>query len=302
MERRQRVLVYALLAGCAASLTAYRFTGVGTPGASSPTAPAMATIVVAKREIPAGFLLTADQVEVRKVPQGAKAEGALSGLAEMDGRYSRDRLLAGEQVVAGRLLDRGQAFSLPVTIPIGKRALTVACNEVTGVAGFVKPGDYVDVLGTFDAETMGQPVTLTVLQGLQVLAISQEMKKVESEAAKLYTSATLAVTLEQAQKLTLAEEKGRLRLLLRPPGVEPSEVRDVTTPAQLVPANGGKQLRTVISPDAAAAPRVAARPRALARRVVTVTSVSSAQAKEVSAFSVEIIRGVARETVLVSKL
>src|SRR5690606_36281457 len=104
---------------------------------------------------------------------------------------------------------------LTFSIPPDKRAVSVGVNEVIGVAGFVKPGDRVDVLATFDRNFSGQDMTTTILQDVQVLATAQETES-DPEKAEVTTTVTLAVSLDEAERLTLAEERGTLRLVLRP--------------------------------------------------------------------------------------
>jgi len=125
------------------------------------------------------------------------------------------------------LLEKGQKYSLSFIIPEGMRAMTIAIDEIKGVAGFVKAGERVDVVGTFE---LGELHTAwTIIQDAEVLAMAQDMgepvkteksdkngNKVRKDSAKVGASVTLAITPQQAQQLALAEELGVLRLVLRP--------------------------------------------------------------------------------------
>lgn len=296
VDKRKKLMLSALLAGCLAMLAAYKWTGNSGEEAVQATELALANVLVAKEEIAVGVALGADNVAVQQTVPEAITEGALTSLSQAQGRYARERILQGEQLVPGRLLDKGQTYALPVNIPPGKRAVSIGVNEVIGVAGFIKPGDFVDVLGTFDEHMVGRPVTATVLQKVQVLAISQEMTKEDSTPAKVSTSATLAVSLEQAQRLTLAEERGRLRLVLRPPQGAEVSGKNVTTPDELIPGMTKVKLDTPQQKEKASAgvPQVNSVP------IIPIRETMPADSARDTVF-VEVIRGVEKETLELDK-
>jgi pilus assembly protein CpaB len=109
----------------------------------------------------------------------------------------------------------GARGGLPAKIPEDMRAMTIAVNEVKGVAGFVLPGDFVDVLHT---TTVGRrdnkPVTRVLKQNVQVLGVDQLSSEKENEP-KVVNAVTLLVTQRDGQRLTLAQKMGELNLLLR---------------------------------------------------------------------------------------
>ncbi|MBI6546150.1 MAG: Flp pilus assembly protein CpaB [Cyanobacteria bacterium NC_groundwater_1444_Ag_S-0.65um_54_12] len=197
------------------------------------TAEPLVPVLLVREYVPAGSRLLASQFMLAKRPTAYVPAGALSELASATGRIASSDLLAGELLLAGRLYppdhDVAKA-SLPV--PPGKRAVTVAVDEVIGVAGFVMPGSLVDVLGTMDIA--GQATTQLLLQKIQVLAIAQDAKKKEDPEAKVVTSATLAVTPRQAQILILAADRGKIRLAMR--GADESAAVNLSpiTPAMLL--------------------------------------------------------------------
>jgi pilus assembly protein CpaB len=174
-------------------------------------------VVVAQKEMRPKSTLTASMLAVREVPRAQANPDALHTVDEAVGRLVKENMLAGEQVLGSRLYARDEKPGLTFAIPPGKRAVSVAVNEVIGVAGFIKPGDHVDVLSTFDEEVVGKTVTVTVLQDVEVLAISQLMEDKDPNA-QVATTATLSLSLDEAEKITLAEERGKLRLVLRPAG------------------------------------------------------------------------------------
>lgn len=131
-----------------------------------------------------------------------------------------------------RLLPKGTVPGLSYNIPEDKRAVTVAVNEVIGVAGFIKPGDKVDVIATF---AFDPPQSTTILQNVTVLAIAQEMQSDAEQKAKLSTSVTFALSPSQAERLVLAESLGEIRLALRPPQAVGIASAKGTTAHDIVP-------------------------------------------------------------------
>ena len=185
-------------------------------------------VVVAKVDISAKTRITPEMVQVTKVPAPYLQPGGVQEAKEVIGMLSREAIVAGEQITARRLLVEGKSAGFTGLIPLDKRAITIGVNEVTGVAGFVKAGDYVDVVVTFEKNTAGDNVSQLALQNLLVLAANRETEggtgasepintnsKDKKEVIKTAT-VTLAVTPDEVAKLTLSEDKGKVRLVLRP--------------------------------------------------------------------------------------
>jgi len=200
-------------------------------------------VMVAKVEIPPKTKITPDMVQEIKVPAEYLQPGAVSSLNNVVGIISRERILSGEQITERRLVLEGKAVGFTGVIPRDKRAITVAVNEITGVAGFVKAGDYIDLVVTFDGGTVGDHVSQVLLQNILVLASNRETEEgvtqtTNSSAPKepvKATTVTLAVTPDEAAKITLAEEKGKIRLALRPYlPINGIVVANAVTPTDLV--------------------------------------------------------------------
>ncbi|MDD4334525.1 MAG: Flp pilus assembly protein CpaB [Desulfotomaculaceae bacterium] len=184
-------------------------------------------VVVARQQIPAKTQISAQMIELKDVPAKYVHERAAVDAREAVGKITRSEILPGEQVLRDRLVkDKESGDGLALQIPPGKRAMTVAVNEVSGLAGLVRPGDRVDVLGTFDLQgAVGQEkssITTLLIQNIDVLSIDQSTGPAgesSQDGKKTTTSArtiTLSVTPEQAQPLALCSEKGTIRLALRP--------------------------------------------------------------------------------------
>ncbi|MDR3562943.1 MAG: Flp pilus assembly protein CpaB [Negativicutes bacterium] len=179
-------------------------------------------VIVAKVDIPPKTVITPEMVQESSVPAEYIQPGAIVTMAEVVGVTSREQIVAGEQITQRRLAIPGQSRGFAGMIPNDKRAMTLSVTDVTGVAGFVKAGDYVDVLVTFDTNTVGENVSQIILQNMLVLAVDRETDAGQADAAKdkkeaaSKTAVTLAVTPEEAAKLAVADEKGKIRMALRP--------------------------------------------------------------------------------------
>lgn len=177
-------------------------------------------VVVAKVDIPPKTRVTAEMVRISMVPAEYLQPGAMVELTKVVGVIAREQVLTGEQVTQRRLLLEAKSAGLSGLIPRDKRAVSVAVTEVSGVAGLVKPGDYVDVIVTFDTNTVGEHVSQIFLQNIRVLAANRETEAVTGESGKKEASkmmtVTLAVSPAEATRLAVADEKGKIRLAMRP--------------------------------------------------------------------------------------
>jgi pilus assembly protein CpaB len=190
------------------------------------------------------------------IPAGAVHPQAARRIEDVANRVAVTPIFAGEQVLTPKLATPGVSVGLSYVLPKDKRAMTIAVNEVVGVAGFVFPGDHVDVVGTVRGEG-GDDLNMTkiVLQNVEVLAIAQKVDQKPGEDPRVTTSATLAVTPDQAESLAQIDNYGRVRLALRPHGV----TENVRT--------SGKTIANVLGrASAAPAKPAAARPAPAPRR------------------------------------
>jgi pilus assembly protein CpaB len=179
-------------------------------------------VVVAKTNIPAKIRVSHEMVQELRVPPQYIQPGAMRIVPKAVGTMTREAIITGEQLTERRLLLDGTYAGFSSVIPAGKRAITVATTDVTGVGGLLKAGDYVDVLVTFDEQTVGDFVTKIVMQNIAVLSVNRDSldnddgkKDVSKDLVKV-ANVTLAVSPEDAARITLAEEKGKVRFALRP--------------------------------------------------------------------------------------
>ena len=220
MKKAQRLLVASAL-GLATSGAFFYY--VNSSATEADAGVPAGTVLVAIAPIPANSKVTPDQVKVESRPVAFIPQGAALTPEEIVGRVSKAELYPGEAVIDAKFYPLGQEASMVLPVPPGKRAVTVAVDEVVGVAGFVQPGSLVDVVGTLDIDN--QPVSKVLLQKIQVLAIAQDYEKKEEQEAKVVSSATLAVTPQESEVLILAADRGKIRLAMR----SANEAEDVKT-------------------------------------------------------------------------
>ena len=216
VSKKSLLLVAVALSGLFAFML-YRY--LNTPTASE-------MVIVAKTDIAPKTTITDDMIKEVSVPKDYIQPNALKDKKKVVGSITRETVISGEQITARRLVIAGKSSGFTGIIPKDKRAMTVAVTEETGVAGFPKPGDYVDVVVTFDQQELGEPVSQIILQNLQVLATNHEIEggeavvpataKVSGAPTSKTNTVTLAVNPQEATQLALSDEKGKVRLALRP--------------------------------------------------------------------------------------
>ncbi len=174
-------------------------------------------VVVAAKEIVAGSVLNKDLVKVVDWPRANLVAGAISEPGKLDGRVIRHPLIAGEVILEGKLAPMGTLGGLAGIIQNDKRAVTVKVDEASGVAGFVMPGNRIDILLTMDKnEFKDDPITKSVLQNILVLGKGQDIEQPKTgEKPKIVPTVTLEVTPEEGERLALAAKEGFITLALR---------------------------------------------------------------------------------------
>lgn len=181
----------------------------------------LGNVVVAKVEIPLGARIALEQLTLASMPNGSAPEGAFRKVDEVVGRVAITPIGVKEPVTTLKLAPEGVEGGLSAVIPEGYRAMTVKVDDVVGVSGFVMPGSYVDVVAVIvpptaqSAQTAG-PISKIVLQHIKVLASGPKLDSPENQREPTSVKAvTLQVTPEQAEKLVLAANEGKLQLVMR---------------------------------------------------------------------------------------
>jgi pilus assembly protein CpaB len=186
-----------------------------------PPQPAVATrtVVVATAPLRFGMPLSAQNTREVAWPQDAIPNGSFGSIKDaLSGgkRIVLAAIEANEPVLRAKVTGPGQRATLSAVIDPGRRAVTIRVNDVEGVAGFVLPGDRVDVLLTRQLEK-GAGNTDVVLQNVKVLAVDQ-LADDSTDRPALAKAVTLEVDTPGAQKLSLASSIGSLSLSLRKAG------------------------------------------------------------------------------------
>jgi pilus assembly protein CpaB len=174
------------------------------------------TIVVATTPLAFGVTITEDKVAeipwaANTLPQGAFA--SKQDLLKDGRRVVLTPVERNEPVLRSKITAPGQRGSLSAILEEGKRAVTVRVDDVRGVAGFILPGDRVDI-ALIRSENNGQSYSDLILQQVKVLAIDQIANE-RTEQPTVAKAVTLEVTADEAQKVILATNIGKLSLILR---------------------------------------------------------------------------------------
>ncbi len=191
------------------------------------------TIVVAAAPLAFGTQLSPENVKEIPWSTSALPEGAFPTTQALlsDGRRMALASIArNEPVMQSKITAPGQRAALSAMLDPGKRAVTVRVDDVRGVAGFIQPGDRVDVvLIRAEAQSRSKEgYSDVILQSAKVLAIDQITGE-RPEQPTIAKAVTLEVSAEDAQKILLATDIGRLSLILRQPAEANTEpVRRVT--------------------------------------------------------------------------
>jgi pilus assembly protein CpaB len=182
-------------------------------------------------------------------PEGALPEGSFSSVQDLLASGKRivlSPIEPNEPVLGSKLTGPGQRATLSAVLHEGMKAVTVRVSDIEGVAGFILPGDRVDVLLTRRADKSG--MTDVVLQNMRVLAIDQ-LADERSDKPAVVKAVTLEVDTLAAQKLTLASQVGTLALALRKAGEETAtDQRRVSIEdlgRDIAPVAGPKRFSTV---------------------------------------------------------
>jgi pilus assembly protein CpaB len=173
-------------------------------------------IVVAANDLQVGTKLEDRDLKLVNFPGDSLPDGVIHQKARAVGRGVLQPISRGEFILSSKLADKDVA-GLPALIPPGMRAVSVRVNDVIAVAGFVLPGTRVDVLLTGNPGVAGESVTTTVLENVTVLATGQKLERNAAGEPQNTAVITLLVSPEDAQKLTLATQEGRIQLSLRNP-------------------------------------------------------------------------------------
>jgi pilus assembly protein CpaB len=213
---RSRLLMIGGLALAVGLLVAFTVYNKLRTSSGSNSSEREVRVVVAADDVLVGVKLEAHDVRVIALPQSAAPPGAFSDPAKVVGRGAVLPIAKGDFILPSKLAALNAGGGLPSLIPPGMRAVSVRVNDVVSVAGFVQPGTRVDVLATGNQGGGNDRQTTTVLENVAVIAVGKSLDRNASEA-QTAPVITLLVSPDDAQKLALVSQEGRIQLSLRNP-------------------------------------------------------------------------------------
>ncbi len=205
----------AIAVGLLVSASVYNKLRAGLGAASEPGV----NVVVAAEDLQVGTKIGDTDIRVLRFPQSTVPPGAYGSKDKVLNRGVILPIGKGEFILPTKLAAANAGAGLSSMIPQGMRAVSVRVNDVVSVAGFVQPGSRVDVMSTSSAGN--ERLTTTVLENVTVIAVGKNLTRgsgTETPASSQSASViTLLVSPDDAQKLALASQEGRIQLALRNP-------------------------------------------------------------------------------------
>ncbi len=212
----------------------------------------LTTVVVAKQDIPAGATIKESMLAEATLNRNLVQPRSAPSIDRVVDKVAIAPISKGEQVLLNKVTISGEAGSLSMKVPVGKRAVTVSVDNISSVGGMIRPGDHVDVVGMVPIPSMNaegkqvnQLATMPLFQDVLVLAVGQEFTNVQSASARKEEKAvsaspviTFALSPQEANLIVFVQEQGKIRLVLRSPGD--------TQLQQVAPASWDTLFRTVM--------------------------------------------------------
>ncbi len=253
MDRKKLLLLVGALIVAIGTAFAARslFAGAASPQAAAAAKVQMgAKVLVANRALPAGTIITADAMGYQPWPKDLVQDVYFTedktDMSKLLGTVVRHPITAGEPVTQGSLVSPGDRGFLAAALGPGMRAVTIPVSARTAVAGFVFPGDHIDLVLTQTVKGAAQPLKAaeTIMKNLRVLATDQstEQEQIEGKTrVKTFSTVTVEATPKIAEKIAVAQTIGTLSLSLRSLADNSSELDQAIAMGQVkIPAGTSK--------------------------------------------------------------
>lgn len=268
-KRKLMLLVGALIVAIGTAFAARSlFAGASTPQAEAAAKmPLGPKVLVAQRALPVGTIITADAINFQAWPKDMVQDAYfVEGEADMQkllGTVVRNPITAGEPVTKGNLVAPGDRGFLAAALGPGMRAVTIPVSARTGVAGFVFPGDHINLVLTQTVKGGGDSgmalkASETILKNLRVLATDQstEQEMVEGKTrVRTFSTVTLEVTPKIAEKIAVAQTIGTISLSLRSLADNSAELEQAIASGDVkIPAGATKQQEEALIKQAMSRP------------------------------------------------
>ncbi len=177
------------------------------------------TVVVASMDIPYGTKIAARHLSTISIPKAAVPGDAVLDPEAVEGYVSSRDVVSGEMLMKSRLSEHGSGSTLAALISDNMRAITVRVDDVVGVAGFLLPGNYVDIIAIKLNRSTKIAKTDTVLKKIRVLAVDQKARTDDSEPV-VVRAVTLEMLPKESEVLAKSMAEGSIQLTLRNPNEE----------------------------------------------------------------------------------
>jgi pilus assembly protein CpaB len=211
LKRNHYYLIAAVLLGLLGVFAMQRFVSMKTKVAAEPCS----QVVVAEADIASGTALRPGLLKAVSWPKRVCPPDVATAVNQVNDRVVAVPVSKGEPIILKKLAPVGTAAGLGGLLQPDMRAFTVKVNDVSGVAGFVHPGDRVDVLVALPMSNRGEQFSKIILQNVKVLTAGQAMDQTNTSKPVLVNTVTLEVTPQQSEVLNLASTQGRIHLTLR---------------------------------------------------------------------------------------
>jgi len=235
MSRQTMILLGGALIMAMAVLWLRHHFAAPEPVEAAPVA-AVSRVVVARHDMVLGSFVQGEQdLEWADAPQVKPDEApapdapqkesylheGVVKLTDFNGAVVRRALRAGEPVPQSALMKSGEGGFMSAVLEPGMRAVSIAVTATSGNAGFISPGDRVDLIVTHRVRVhSGEPgqedsvVSETFVRDVRVIAVDQQLDNPENKAI-LAKTVTVEVSPQQVEKVSVAEEMGKISLALR---------------------------------------------------------------------------------------
>lgn len=268
-KKKLLLLVGALIVAIGTAFAARSlFSGATTPQAEAAAkVPEGPKVLVAQRALPVGTIITADSIGYQPWPkdlvQDAYFVEGEADMSKMLGTVVRHTITAGEPITQGSLVAPGDRGFLAAALGPGMRAVTIPVSARTGVAGFVFPGDHIDLVLTQTVrggeDALALKAAETILRNLRVLATDQstEQETVDGKTqVRQFSTVTIEVTPKIAEEIAVAQTIGTISLSLRSLADTSTELdQAIASGAVKVPAGATKAQEEALLKSALAKPR-----------------------------------------------
>ena len=279
------VLAFATVVGFIASYLVYRVVVAVQAGAKPDQ---NASVVVATVNMGMAETITSKHVKLLPWPKDSVPAGAVTKIADAEGRVVRSSIVAGEPLIEGKLAPNlaGRGGLMPMLVAEGQRGVTIKVDDATRETGFILPNSHVDILVSMPkpGSQSGEKIAKIVLQDVEVLASGQIVELRDNKPVTT-TTVTLSLDPERTERLTLAQTEGRLFFVTR--NMNDKKIVNTTgaTRTTLLGDTGASKPappRVATAPKAPRAPAVAAVPPAAPAVIPPPT---------LETFSISVLRG-----------